>query len=69
MKATIRYQSLLRFPEVKALVGLSRTQIWRMEQQGLFPRRVQISNRIVGWKSDDIEKFINSRAVVNGGRV
>ncbi|MCF7981865.1 MAG: AlpA family phage regulatory protein [Pseudomonadales bacterium] len=64
MGALTKSQKLLRFPQVKELVGLSRSQIWRLEQQGHFPRRVQISNRAVGWKSGQIEEFINSRAAV-----
>jgi|GEM_PF-217406 len=68
MKAT-KSKKLLRFQQVKALVGLSRTQIWRMEQKGNFPRRVQISARAVGWKSGEVQEFIESRKTVSGGGV
>jgi len=52
---------ILRFPEVKALSGLSRSTIWRLEREGLFPRRVQLSPNAVGWKKSDISQWLESR--------
>jgi prophage regulatory protein len=40
---------LLRLPEVLRLAGISRATLWRLEREGLFPRRVQIAANIVGW--------------------
>jgi prophage regulatory protein len=52
--ATARF---LRFPAVRARTGLSRSTIWRLEQQGLFPRRRRISHRAVAWAADEVENW------------
>jgi prophage regulatory protein len=41
-------------PEVQRLTSLSRTTIWRLEQQGTFPRRVRLSRNRVGWRAVEI---------------
>lgn len=51
---------LIRFPEVRQLTGLSRSTIWRMENEGRFPHHVNISPSIAGWWASDIETFLNS---------
>ncbi len=47
--------------EVMALVRLSRSTIWRLERQGLFPARRHLSRRRVGWRKSEIEKWLDSR--------
>lgn len=62
-------QAILRLPEVKARVGLSRSEIYRREGLGEFPKRVILGARSVGWLSDEIQQWIESRirASHNGG--
>lgn len=48
--------------ELRALTGLSLTTLWRMEREGLFPRRVQLSASRVGWMRADIEAWMETRA-------
>jgi prophage regulatory protein len=52
---------VLRIAAVKDRVGLSRTSIWRLERQGLFPRRRQLSANAVGWSEEDIDDWLRSR--------
>jgi prophage regulatory protein len=52
---------IVRFAEVARLVGLSRSTIWRLERQGLFPKRILLSARAVGWLEADIERWLASR--------
>ncbi len=59
-----RYDRLIRLKEVMDLTGLSRTTIWRLEKDGRFPARVQISPNCIGWKSSSIQGFIESRATI-----
>lgn len=56
---------LLRLPEVEAATGLSGTTIWRREREGGFPRRRRISGNVVGWRSDEIEAWIEGRPTVD----
>lgn len=55
---------ILRKREVSKRVGLSPVTIWRLEKVGNFPPRVQLGTRCVGWKEEDIEKWIESRPTV-----
>lgn len=51
----------LRFPDVQKLVGLSRTTIWRLEQEGKFPARKKLGENSVAWLEEEIEKWILSK--------
>jgi len=57
----MRQLRILRRPEVEKICGLGHSRIHQLEAQGLFPRRVRISNRAVGWRSDEIEDWLASR--------
>ncbi|MCC7241570.1 MAG: AlpA family phage regulatory protein [Acidobacteria bacterium] len=48
---------LLRFAAVRARTGLSRSTIWRLERQGLFPRRRRISHGAVAWAAEEVEAW------------
>jgi len=56
----------LRFPEVQARVGLSRTTIDRLEREGLFPRREHLTPRTVSWREDEIERWLSRRTAEDG---
>lgn len=52
---------ILRIHEVRKRTGLSRTTIWRMARKKKFPRAVQLSEFLRGWKESEIAEWINSR--------
>lgn len=50
--------------DLKALqerVPLSRIQIWRLEQEGKFPRRIKVSVNRVGWIADEVNAWLAER--------
>ena len=51
--------------QVSEIVHLSSKTIWRLEQAGSFPARIQFAPGRVGWKSTDIEAWISSRPSVD----
>lgn len=53
---------ILRLPEVKSTTGLSRSSIYAHIKKGTFPKMHKLGERAVGWKSTDIEAWLNSRA-------
>ena len=54
---------LLRFPGVQIKTGgLSRTTIWSLERDGLFPRRRLLTGKIVAWDEAEIDDWIKSRS-------
>ena len=54
---------VLRRPEVEARTGLSRSTIYRLMDEGAFPRPVRLHTRAVGWREDDVAGWIASREV------
>lgn len=47
----------LRKPAVRKLTALSDTTIWRLEKMGKFPRRFNITDKIVAWSKDEIDAY------------
>lgn len=58
--------TILRLPQVKTRVGLSRSSIYLAISQGTFPRPVRLGARAVGWVAADIEAWLNAR--IEGSR-
>lgn len=50
-----------RWPAVQQASGLSRTTAWRLEKDGKFPPRRQLSANAVGWLKSEVEAWILSR--------
>lgn len=47
----------LRWPEVKPLVGVSRTTWWRLMRDGDAPKALKIGPNSVAWRAGDIAAF------------
>ena len=54
---------LLRRREVERITGLSRSSIYRLKQDGDFPRPVRVGPSAVRWKESDIAAWLESRPV------
>lgn len=52
---------LLRLREVSQATGLSRNSIYRLESEGAFPRRLQLSRNTVAWCEADVRAWVASR--------
>jgi len=53
--------SILRLPEVKTRVGLSRSAIYLAISREEFPQPVHLGARAVGWLESEIEEWIRER--------
>ena len=53
-------ESLLRLPEVEAVVGMKKSKIYALLRQGQFPAPVRLGPRSVRWKSTDVEAWIDN---------
>jgi prophage regulatory protein len=60
-KETSGPDRIIRSKEVLKITGVTRTTIWRWEEQGKFPARVNLGVGSVGWRLSEIEAWINSR--------
>jgi prophage regulatory protein len=56
--------SFLRDPDVFALTKLSKSTRWRLERDGKFPKRRQLSAKAVGWLASEVEAWLKSRNFV-----
>lgn len=54
---------ILRLPDVQSSTGLSRSTIYAAIQRREFPQQIALGRRAVGWRADDIAKWIESREV------
>ena len=48
-----------RRPDVESLTGLSRASIYRLMDDGEFPRPVRVGKRAVAWREADLELWAN----------
>ena len=52
---------LLRLPQVREAVALSRSEIYRLISLGRFPRSVPLGERTVAWDSDEVQAWVRAR--------
>lgn len=52
---------LYRLPAVISLVGLSRSSIYRLMDDGAFPVPVKLGQRAVAWRAADVHAWVESR--------
>lgn len=52
----------IREKECQATTGLSRVTRWRLERQGKFPRRRQISANSIAWLESEVREWMASRS-------
>ena len=58
-------QRILRLSDVIRHTSLSKSSIYRLESLGQFPARIKLSESASGWKSSEIQEWINSRPLAN----
>ncbi|WP_267424798.1 AlpA family phage regulatory protein [Methylobacterium sp. GC_Met_2] len=50
-------KGLVRWPQVRERIGLSRTTVWRRVNEGTFPAPVRISAQLVAWRASDLDAW------------
>lgn len=53
--------ALLRLPTVCALVGLSKSQVYRLARAGEFPSAVRIGANSVAWPAEQVHGWIAAK--------
>jgi prophage regulatory protein len=61
---SINGERLLRLPAVLAMTGLGRSTLYRLIQQGKFPKPIHPLGhpRLAAWRLSDVQAWINARA-------
>ncbi len=54
-------KKIWRLPDVLEQTGLSRSTIYEMISRGEFPRQINLGPRAVGWISDEVSDWIDSK--------
>ncbi|MBF0262722.1 MAG: AlpA family transcriptional regulator [Magnetococcales bacterium] len=54
-------EMILRLPQVVRMTGLSVATLYRLIDQGKFPRQVGLGGRAVGWPLSHINAWIDAR--------
>lgn len=57
----ITLDRIVRRNQLLELIGLSSATQWRMEKAGLFPARVRLNKRSVGWQLAEVEEWLKCR--------
>ncbi len=65
--AELAKHDFLTVHQVTARLQLSRATVWRLENQGLFPPRRQITPGRVGWLVSDIDAWVAERPLTKAG--
>ena len=52
---------LVKLKEVVAATGLSRSSIYALIAEGLFPRPLQVGRRAVRWIEQEVQEWLSSR--------
>ena len=61
MKQHVLQSELMLAPEVDARVPYSRAHLYRLEDQGEFPKRKRIGANRIAWVRDEVERWLADR--------
>lgn len=53
--------TILRLPAVVHRTGISSSLIYDLMSRGEFPRPIRLGKRAVGWQSNDLETWLETR--------
>lgn len=56
-------ERIYRLSELKELIPLGTSTIYRMMDEGRFPRPIHLTRKTVGWRESDITAWLEARPV------
>ena len=59
---------LIRGKQVKHRTGFSLTHIRRLEEQGLFPKKVYLGPKSVAWIDEEVDAWVKARVAERDAR-
>ncbi|MBO1928428.1 AlpA family transcriptional regulator [Thiomicrorhabdus sp. 6S2-11] len=60
---------LLKLKSVMDITGVSRSHIYALAKQGLFPKPVKLTERSSAWVASEVQEWIESRISARDGEV
>jgi prophage regulatory protein len=61
-------EAVLRLPQVRQRVGLSRSTIYALAAEGAFPLPIKLGARAAGWLASEIDAWLAARIEASRGR-
>lgn len=55
----------IRMKQLCQMLSLSRSTIWRMLREGSLPKPFKLSHHAVGWRLDQIEAWLEQKALIS----
>lgn len=52
---------IIKLSELKDIVGLARSTIYRMSSEGRFPKPIKLGERSSGWIESEVEQWLEER--------
>lgn len=52
---------VIRKQDLRRETGLSHSTVFRLEKAGRFPRRFNLTERLVAWDRDEVERWVAAR--------
>ena len=56
----MNYPKIVRRPEVLELLQISRSNLYKKIEQGLWPKPISLGSRAVAWLSSENEQLLNA---------
>jgi prophage regulatory protein len=56
----MKYRKIIKLYEVQELTTLSRATIYRLIQQGKFPKQIKLSTRSSGWVEQEVFDYLDN---------
>ena len=60
---------VIRLKEVMDQTGLSRSTIFALQKQGIFPASIKIGPKASGWYEDEVQHYLKTRPRFGAGRL
>ena len=54
----------IRMPDLRQKVGLSKSQIYKLIQQGEFPEPVKLGRKVSVWTDSDVEEWMSKQVPI-----
>ena len=54
-------EKILRIEDLKLMLGVSNSTIWRWRKSGNFPTHIKLGDRLIGFKESDINEWLDSQ--------
>ncbi len=61
------FDRIISSRELREMVSYSNMQVWRMERDGRFPKRIKLGPGRVGWSLREVQQWIAERKAERDG--